>query len=79
MKDEGRARLKDAIVQVLNEARQDTSLTDLLTRLHERGETDDTSTKAAIWHLIAAGDVELTSRRTLRIPEKYRGDFVLAR
>lgn len=79
MKDEGRARLRAAIVQVLNETRNDTSLTDLLTRLHERVETDDASAKAAIWHLIVEGDIELTSRRTLRIPEKHRGEFALAR
>jgi aconitase B len=78
MKDEGRIWLRTMIVEVLNESRNETSLKDLLTHLSDRGVKDETSVKAVIWQLIAEGDVELTSQRTLRIPGRYRSEFALA-
>jgi len=78
MKDETRIRVKAAIVEVLNDARRDTSLSDLLTRLRERGVEDETSIKAAVWQLVAEGDIELTPQRTLRIPGRYRPEWAPA-
>ena len=78
MTGESRITLRANIVQILN-AQNETSLLDLLRRLHELGVEDDTSVKAVIWELVADGDVDLTSRRALRIPQKYRRELVLAR
>lgn len=78
MNDEARIQLRTMIVEVLDETRSETSLSDLLGRLADRGVKDETSVKAAIWQLIAEGDVELTSQRTLRIPGRYRSEFALA-
>jgi hypothetical protein len=79
MKQDVGVQIRKAIVCVLNETQNDTTLEDLLTRLSAQGMTDKTAAKAAVWQLIANGDVELTSQRTLRIPENYRREFALAR
>jgi hypothetical protein len=78
MRDEHRVLLKAMIVAHLNESRKDTSLSELLDSLREKGEKDDTSIKAALWQLVAEGDVELTPKRTLRIPGSNRTQRELA-
>lgn len=76
MTDESRSYLRHAIVEALEKTRDESSLSDLLARL---GGVNQTSVKAVIWQLIADGEIELTPRRALRIPEKYRHNFALAR
>jgi hypothetical protein len=79
MTDERRIELRTAIVEALSQAQNETSLSDLLHRLHESGVVDETSVKAVIWQLIHEGEVELSSRRALRVSDKYRREFALAR
>jgi len=79
MTDECRLELKTAVVDVLNESRDETNLSELLNRLHELRIEDDTAVKAVIWQLVADGEVELTSRRALKVPQRYRRDFALAK
>ncbi len=78
-----RERLKAEIIRVLNETRVETSLDDLISRLREKRAdesfaADDVFIKAAIWQLVAEDQVQLTSKRTLRIADRYRSDFALA-
>jgi hypothetical protein len=70
--------MAEKILGVL-EVQDETSLSDLLDRLHRLGVVDDTSVKAVIWQLVAQGDIELTSQRALRVPLRYRPDFALGR
>jgi hypothetical protein len=76
MTDENRSYLRHAIVEALEKARDESSFSDLLARL---GKVNQTSVKAVIWQLIADGEIELTPRRALRVPEKHRHNFTLAR
>ncbi len=78
MRDESRSKLRATIVRVLDEAPSETSLSDLLRRLQDLGVVDQTSVKEVIWQLIADRDVELTARRTLKVPQRYAGAFALA-
>jgi hypothetical protein len=78
MKDEVRIHAKAAILEILNGASAETNLGDLLDDLHQRGIEDDVTAKAAIWQLVAQGEIELTPKRTLRIAGRYRKEFALA-
>jgi len=77
MTDKSRINLRTAIVDVLEKAHGESTLSDLLTHLRESGEVNQTAVKAIIWQLIADGEVELTPRRALRVPERYRRRFAL--
>ena len=82
MRNESNAILGPMILKILTESRNETSLSDLLSRLHRESglpSLDDASVKAAVWYLIAQGEVELTSRRALRMPDKDQPRLAFAR
>jgi len=67
------------ILEVLREVRDEISLSELLDRLREKGLEDQVAIKAAIWRLISEGEIELTSKRNLKINRQTRGPSRLSR
>ena len=76
MTAKSRSDLRHAIVEALGKTREESSFSDLLACL---GDVNQTSVKAVVWQLIADGEIELTPRRALRVPQKYRHNFAPAR
>ena len=67
------------ILEVLQEVRNEISLSELLDRLREKGLEDQVAIKASIWRLISEGEIELTSKRNLKINRPGRGLSGLSR